>query len=492
MTSRQLRIEENTAGADVLAGATQPFEYEITGLIAEGDFGIVYLAFDPSSRERIAIREYLPTNLAARSTESPAVIVKSARHVDLYQSGLRSFINEARTLERFDHPAIVKVLRWWEGNGTAYMAMPYYEGPTLAKWLADLGEVPDEKQLLELLHPLLDGLAAMHAVRCLHRDIAPEKILVTPNGPLLLDLGAARRVIGNVVQTPNAARQRGFAPIEQYGDAPSMKQGPWTDLYALAAVVYAAITGKRPMAAVERLMDDRLVLVSELAQGRYSVPFLAAIDAALALRPPDRPQSANAFWAQLNGHESEAISETAGASTEAVETYPTLPAALEPLEEYARPLAVETRLDLSAMDPLWSTGAALSGTSVGTHRLRFRTRYFVIAAICVVLAAAVIVGANFQALKSTQMQEAVPRPRAAVSPARPAVAAEPEALALPEPMVISPTASTLSGRAKAAVPIATVRSVAISRSKCSELLQSASLGPLRPGDAALLESECRP
>ena len=166
MTSRQLRIEKNTVGADALAGAKQPCEYEITGLIAEGDFGIVYLAFDPSSRGRIAIRENVPTNLAARSIESPAVVVKSARHVDLCQSGLHSFINEARTLERFDHPAIVKVLRWWEGNGTAYTAMPHHEGPTLAQWLADLGQVPDEKQLLELLHPLLDGLAAILAAGC--------------------------------------------------------------------------------------------------------------------------------------------------------------------------------------------------------------------------------------------------------------------------------------------------------------------------------------
>ncbi|CAN5914050.1 hypothetical protein BH11PSE13_BH11PSE13_29430 [soil metagenome] len=526
MTSTQVRIEGNSTDAAalaVMAESTQPFEYEITGLIAEGDFGIVYLAFDPASRERIAIREYLPTALAVRSSASPDVVVKSERHLDLYQSGLRSFINEARTLARFDHPAVVKVLRWWEGNGTAYMAMPYYEGPTLAQSLVDLGHAPDERHLLDLLHPLLDGLAAMHAVRCLHRDIAPEKIIVTRNGPVLLDLGAARRVIGNLAQTPNAARQRGFAPIEQYGEAPSMRQGPWTDLYALAGVVYAAITGTRPMAAIERLMDDRLVPLAELAQGRYSVPFLAAIDRALALRPQDRTQTAEAFWAQLNDRETGAPSATVGPASDDVGNdagiHPTFPASLETTGQDTRQPAAETRADLSEMDPLWSSGAALSIASRGGVRRQGRARYVVIAALCIGLAAAVVGGAMFQArradaearsaivqkqaLKLRQMREAVTRSRTAVSPL-PVLAAQPappaltasatesEASALPEPMVISSTASTVSAKPKAMAAAATAHPTTPSRDTCSEILQSASLGPLRPGDASLLKSECRP
>ena len=522
MTSTQVRIEGNSTDAAalaVMAEGTQPFEYEITGLIAEGDFGIVYLAFDPASRVRIAIREYLPTALAARSASSPDVVVKSERHLDLYQSGLRSFINEARTLARFDHPAVVKVLRWWEGNGTAYMAMPYYEGPTLAQSLGDLGHAPDERHLLDLLHPLLDGLAAMHAVRCLHRDIAPEKIIVTRNGPVLLDLGAARRVIGNLAQTPNAVSQRGFAPIEQYGEVPSMKQGPWTDLYALAGVVYAAITGARPMAAIERLMDDRLVPLAELERGCYSMPFLAAIDRALALRPQDRTQTAEAFWAQLNDRETEAPSATVGPASDDAGTYPTFPASLETTEHDARQPAAETRLDLSEMDPLWSSGAALSTASRGGVRRQGWARYVVIAALCIGLSAAVVGGAMFQArradaearsalgqkqaLKLRQLRETATRTRTDVSPlpvlalqaAPPALAAsatEPEASALPEPMVISSSASPVSAKPKAVAAAATAHPTAFSRDKCSEILQSASLGPLRPGDASLLKSECRP
>ncbi|MEB0059134.1 MULTISPECIES: serine/threonine-protein kinase [unclassified Variovorax] len=521
MTSTRHRIEENGAGAAALAESTKPFEYEITGLIAEGDFGIVYLAFDPSSRERIAIREYLPAALAARSAASPAVVVKSERHVDLYQSGLRSFINEARTLARFDHPAVVKVLRWWEANDTAYMAMPYYEGPTLAQWLADLGHAPDEKQLLDLLHPLLAGLSAMHAVRCLHRDVAPEKIIVSRSGPVLLDLGAARRVIGNIAQTPNAARQLGFASIEQYGEAPSMKQGPWTDLYALAGVVYAAVTGERPMAAIERLMEDRLVSISERAKGRYGMPFLAAIDNALALRPQDRTQTAEAFWAQLNGRETETPSTNSGSSSDNNGTYPTYPAPLEPVEQGAWQSTAETRLDLSEMDPLWSSDAALSATSRGGVRRQGSARYFVVAALCVALVAAVIGGAMFQArhadaearsalgqkqaLKLRQMREAVTRTHTEVSPlpglpaqaAPPApsattrLATESKASTLPEPMVIFSMASTASAKAKAVAASATAHPTVASRSRCSELLQSASLGPLRAGDTSLLKSECR-
>ncbi|MDB5827499.1 MAG: hypothetical protein JWQ73_1719 [Variovorax sp.] len=550
MTSTQVRIEGNRVGAAALAEGTQPFEYEITGLIAEGDYGIVYLAFDPSSRERIAIREYLPTALAARSADSPDVIVKSPRHVDLYQSGLRSFINEARLLARFDHAAVVKVLRWWEGNGTAYMAMPYYEGPTLARSLAELGHAPDEAQLLDLLNPLLDGLAAMHAVRCLHRDIAPEKIILARNGPVLLDLGAARRVIGNIAQTPNSARQRGFAPIEQYGEAPSMKQGPWTDLYALAGVAYAAITGERPMAAVERLMDDRLVPISELARGRYSAPFLAAIDGALALRPQDRPQSAEAFRAQLNGHEVEPPSMAAGMSPDAAGTYATFPGPLEPLAPDAWQSTAASQIDLSRMNPLWSTDAALSGASDEPAPRRGRARYVVIAALVALLAFAIVAGAIFQArraddaarsalgqkqaLKLRQMREASTRPRAAIAslplaaasvapvasveplaPDAPIAPTSPEASALPEPIVISAkpaiapiarisrappdepprTASMASSMARStatATSPAAARPIPPSRGKCSEILQSASLGPLRPGDASLLQSECRP
>ncbi|MDM0122227.1 serine/threonine-protein kinase [Variovorax arabinosiphilus] len=284
----------------VLPEGARLLDYEIVGLIGEGGFGIVYLAYDASLERHVAIKEYLPAVLASRAS-SRAVMVKSERHADAFRTGLRSFVNEARLLARFDHPSLVKVLRFWEGNGTAYMVMPFYEGPTLAHALQSLGRAPTEQELLGWLRPLLHALSTLHAVRCYHRDIAPDNILLTPTGPLLLDFGAARRVVGQSVATPTVVIKPGYAPIEQYGEAPTLKQGPWTDVYALAGVVYAAIAGQPPVPAVERWIDDHLTPLSQIARGQYSEHFLAAVDSALALRPGDRPESAAAFWAQLSG-----------------------------------------------------------------------------------------------------------------------------------------------------------------------------------------------
>ena len=150
------------------------------------------------------------------------------------------------------------------------------------------------------LAPLLDALAVMHAAQCYHRDIAPDNILLTPRGPLLLDFGAARRVIGDMTHAITVVLKPGYAPIEQYGDVASMTQGAWTDLYALACVVYYAITGKTPMSSVERLMDDRMEPLSITAAGRYSPAFLRAFDAALSVRPNDRPQNEQQFRALLD------------------------------------------------------------------------------------------------------------------------------------------------------------------------------------------------
>ena len=180
------------------------------------------------------------------------------------------------------------------------MVMPFYEGPTLKTALAELGHVPSEAELRRWLEPLLDALTVMHAARCFHRDIAPDNILLTPGGPLLLDFGAARRVIGDMTHALTVVLKPGFAPIEQYGDVASMAQGAWTDLYALACVVYYAITGRTPMSSVERLMDDRLEPIAVEARGRYSDAFLRAIDKALAVRPSERPQDEAQFRALLD------------------------------------------------------------------------------------------------------------------------------------------------------------------------------------------------
>ncbi|SEA11099.1 serine/threonine protein kinase [Variovorax sp. YR216] len=292
--------DSEQATAHTLPEGMRLLDYEIVGPIGEGGFGIVYLAWDHSLEQHVAIKEYLPAILATRASVSSAVVVKSQRHRDSFRVGMRSFLNEARLLARFDHPSLVRVLHFWEDNGTAYMAMPYYEGPTLQHALAELGRPPTEEELCNWLRPLLDALGTMHAASCFHRDIAPDNILLTDAGPVLLDFGAARRVIDGMGSSPTVVFKPGYAPIEQYGEVASMRQGAWTDLYALAGVVYAAVTGHAPMPAIERLMEDRLQPLSDIAQGQYSESFLAAIDAALSLHPRNRPQSAAEFWTMLS------------------------------------------------------------------------------------------------------------------------------------------------------------------------------------------------
>jgi serine/threonine protein kinase len=268
---------------------------EITDLIGEGGFGIVYRAYDSTLEREVAVKEYLPASLAMRANDSLDVTVRSENHRETFEAGLKSFVNEARLLARFDHPSLLKVFRFWQANSTAYMAMPFYEGPTLKAHLKTLGRAPDERQLREWLRPLLDALSVMHKENCFHRDIAPDNILLTERGPLLLDFGAARRVIGDMTQALTVVLKPGYAPIEQYGETASMAQGAWTDLYALASVVHYAVTGRAPIASVERMMGAEMRSLSEAAAGRYRPEFLAGIDIALSLRPQDRPQNVAQF-----------------------------------------------------------------------------------------------------------------------------------------------------------------------------------------------------
>ena len=267
-------------------------EFELTALLGEGGFGIVYLAQDHSLQRRVALKEYMPSVLAARAGASQ-VQVKSERHRETFEAGRKSFINEARLLAQFDHASLVKVYRFWEANGTAYMVMPFYEGKTLKDQLKELGSPPTEAWLRTLLNPLTEALAVIHREQCYHRDIAPDNVMMLAgsNRPLLLDFGAARRVIGDMTQALTVILKPGYAPVEQYAEIPGMKQGPWTDLYALAAVVHFAIVGKTPPPSVGRLLSDTYVPLAQAAAGRYSPAFLQAIDHALAVKPEERTQN---------------------------------------------------------------------------------------------------------------------------------------------------------------------------------------------------------
>ena len=267
-------------------------EFELTKRIGEGGFGIVYQAWDHTLDRHIALKEYLPASIATR-VGATRISCRSDRHRETFDAGLKSFINEAKLLARFDHPSLVKVFRFWEANGTAYMVMPFYEGVTMRDTVRAMGTPPDEAWLMEKLAALTEALAVIHAEQCYHRDIAPDNVMLLSGSqrPLLLDFGAARRVIGDMTQALTVILKPGYAPVEQYAEVPGMKQGAWTDVYALAAVVYWCIAGKTPPPSVGRMLHDSCQPLAELGAGRYSAPFLEAIDRALVVRPENRTQN---------------------------------------------------------------------------------------------------------------------------------------------------------------------------------------------------------
>jgi len=270
-------------------------EFEIVDIIGSGGFGIVYLAYDHSLHRQVALKEYMPSNLAVRNNHG-IITLRSDNHKETFQAGLRSFINEARLLAHFDHPSLVKVYRFWESNGTAYMVMPHYQGVTLKEKMRDRDQPLDEKSLKNLLFHLLDALKVLHTDQCYHRDISPDNILIlSDDTPILLDFGAARRVITDMTQSLTVILKPGYAPIEQYSDEVTITQGPWTDIYALAAVVYFVITGKAPIPSVSRLVADKLIPLSKSAVNQYSVDFLKGIDTALSVKPEDRPRNVDEF-----------------------------------------------------------------------------------------------------------------------------------------------------------------------------------------------------
>jgi serine/threonine protein kinase len=292
----------NPADGDThaLPNGTRLDEFELTRRIGEGGFSIVYLAWDHSLDRKVAVKEYMPGSLAARVSVTQ-IRPRSERHRETFEAGLKSFINEAKLLARFDHPALVKVYRFWEANGTAYLVMPLYDGTTLKEAVRKMPQRPDEAWLLGLLAPLTAALNVIHAEHCYHRDIAPDNVMLLADGgkPLLLDFGAARRVIGDMTQALTVILKPGYAPVEQYAEVPGMKQGPWTDVYALAATVYWAVIGKIPPPSVGRMLSDAYEPLAKAAAGRYSARFLEAVDRALVVLPEARTQTIDAFRRDL-------------------------------------------------------------------------------------------------------------------------------------------------------------------------------------------------
>ena len=289
--------------SEALPLGTRVGEFEIREVIGVGGFGIVYRAWESALEREVALKEYMPMGLVGRAPDGRVALRARAYEAD-FTLGLRSFVNEARLLARFDHPALVKVHRFWEDNGTAYMAMPFYKAQTLRQRRQEMGvQPPTQAWLLSMIEPLLGALAEMHRADVYHRDIAPDNILwCADNRPVLLDFGAARHVLADRTQTLTAILKPQFAPIEQYADAGSMRQGPWTDIFALASTCYFMLTGRPPLPATARILSDELAPLSQVAPPGFSAQLLGTLDWAMSVRPEDRPQSVAMFWDALHGH----------------------------------------------------------------------------------------------------------------------------------------------------------------------------------------------
>lgn len=272
------------------AGTELVGDYRIERVLGAGGFGITYLAQELALARDVTIKEYFPGDFAARSGSNDAV-PRSQECAGDYQWGLDRFIAEAQTLARFDHRNIVRVYRYFRANNTGYMVLHFEEGQSLKSWLQGLGRAPRQYELDRILESLLDALDIIHKADYLHRDIAPDNIIIRRDGaPVLIDFGSARGDVARNSRTVSALVKPGYSPYEQYAETGS-QQGPWTDIYALAATLYHAVTGKRPPDAPSRIVKDELVPAREVALSSYRAGFLAAIDRALALDIEKRPQT---------------------------------------------------------------------------------------------------------------------------------------------------------------------------------------------------------
>ena len=277
--------------SNALPKGTRLGEFEIHRVIGAGGFGIVYMAFDHGLEREVAIKEYMPSSLASR-TATLHVSLTSPSNEETFKLGLRSFVNEAKLLARFDHRSLIKVHRFWEERGTAYMVMPLLRGRTLREVRRIMEHQPTEPWLRGVLDPVLGALEVLHREDVYHRDIAPDNILIGDDGvPMLLDFGAARHVIQGRSQTLTAILKPSYAPIEQYGESANLRQGAWTDLYALGATLHYLITESPPAPATVRTVTDEIPPLASLPRPGISEEFLHIVDWMLAPRPLDRPQS---------------------------------------------------------------------------------------------------------------------------------------------------------------------------------------------------------
>ena len=280
-------------------------------VLGQGGFGITYVAWDQKLSARVAVKEYMPGEMAAR-LEGTTVYVMAAERTEDFAYGEERFKEEARTLAKFmGQPNIAGVTDYFDENQTSYFVMDYIEGISFKTYIANAGGRVSPKEALNVMIPVLRALTAVHGEGFIHRDVTPDNIYITKDGNVkLLDFGSARYSLGDKSKSLDVILKVGYAPKEQY--IRRGRQGPYTDVYSCAACLYAAITGYLPPEALERLDHDELVPPS---QAGVELPLYLerAILKGLAVQPEDRFQTAAQFLETLESQTVAELPEACGA-----------------------------------------------------------------------------------------------------------------------------------------------------------------------------------
>jgi serine/threonine protein kinase len=278
--------------AQALPGGYQLQEYTIDRPLSAGGFSIVYLAHDAAGMP-FAIKEYLPASLVTRRDSLDLQIqVPATINLSAFRHGLKSFFEEGRSLAKIVHPNVVRVVNFFRANETVYMVMRYERGKTLQEYIIQHKEKPlREAFIRHIFVELLNGLREVHTHKLLHLDIKPANIYIRlDKSPLLIDFGAARRTLTDENPGLTPMYTPGFAAPEQYGDS-NIPLGPWTDIYAVGATIFACLCGFAPQAANMRMEEDRQEPARKIFENKYSVELLEIIDWCLRLDHLERPQS---------------------------------------------------------------------------------------------------------------------------------------------------------------------------------------------------------
>ncbi|TNV22742.1 serine/threonine protein kinase [Buttiauxella sp. B2] len=272
-------------------------EFEIQQVTESTNTHVIYKAWDHQLERPVSIREFMPRALTVRS-DNMQLVLRSKQDSQAFNTGLKRFVQSTRQLAQFNHPNLLQVLSFWTQNETAYAASLYSSGMTLAELHQHQPDIINETWIRHMLPMLCGALAILHDEGFIHRDLSLRSIQIQDNGaPLLLNAGAPRRTNTENGDGNKTSLNPGFAPLEQYAEDLENQLGPWTDIYALGAILYTLITGNCPPASVTRTIQDPCVKLAKNRPEGYSHSLLHAVDCALALKPEDRPQSIAEFAA---------------------------------------------------------------------------------------------------------------------------------------------------------------------------------------------------